>query len=595
MISKVVLRALEVGRLTRDLFIEMKVTHFSLRGNFPRIFPVWFSQVFDVNGYVREDASPSAIKAIRQFCDYFYKTAFAFKKEEIRNAVEAYTGLERELEQWSPKPAWSEAMRKNAENLYKGIFKASPDHVLATAPPRDGPGTFVGSNRVAKWAAYKKSIACSWIYPTGFEPYSGLFRPYRGSRGSRKVMHSKPSAEVLFVPKDSRGPRVISREALPLLRAQMSFFDWASTQLERDTSYRINFASQQINRDLACIGSMDRSWTTGDLKDASDRVTIRLVRKVFRNSPAVMFFLKHARSESFSISHEALDRPITGTLNKLGGMGSGLTFVLLACVVHCSIVTAIRQDHGLPLKRAAQLVYVYGDDVVVPSEYWESAQRGLSESGLLVNTSKSYSNGFFRESCGGDYFRGTDVTPVRLRLSNAELGEPPKVPLLNIRSDNGILQVERHCRELVKAGLHVLANEWYKLLEKSLGELPSVSGISPVLGRWDERSYAQTDTLGFVPTPVRFKTDTMCPYQHLSSFFKSTWGSDTMPYGELISPRKVKLNRRVVSDQDLSGIELSKEFPLYAPSKGGVQCPSWLYELSKALVMINQAQATRTV
>ena len=39
----------------------------------------------------------------------------------------------------------------------------------------------------------------------------------------------------------------------------------------------------------------------------------------------------------------------------------------------------------------------------------------LEAFGLLVNKKKSFSKGNFRESCGGDYFMGTDVTPVYMR------------------------------------------------------------------------------------------------------------------------------------------------------------------------------------
>jgi hypothetical protein len=42
-------------------------------------------------------------------------------------------------------------------------------------------------------------------------------------------------------------------------------------------------------------------------------------------------------------------------------------------------------------------------------------QTALEAFGLKINERKSFSNGFFRESCGGDYYRGYDVTPVYLR------------------------------------------------------------------------------------------------------------------------------------------------------------------------------------
>jgi hypothetical protein len=60
-------------------------------------------------------------------------------------------------------------------------------------------------------------------------------------------------------------------------------------------------------------------------------------------------------------------------------------------------------------------VYVYGDDIIVPSLFYEEAVNGLQRIGLIVNLSKSFADGPFRESCGGEYYNGIDVTPVRVR------------------------------------------------------------------------------------------------------------------------------------------------------------------------------------
>jgi hypothetical protein len=58
---------------------------------------------------------------------------------------------------------------------------------------------------------------------------------------------------------------------------------------------------------------------------------------------------------------------------------------------------------------------VYGDDIIVPTEMATSTMVTLETFGLRVNHSKSYCTGFFRESCGGDYYKGVDITPVYCR------------------------------------------------------------------------------------------------------------------------------------------------------------------------------------
>ena len=60
-------------------------------------------------------------------------------------------------------------------------------------------------------------------------------------------------------------------------------------------------------------------------------------------------------------------------------------------------------------------VRVYGDDIIVPVDMMEPVAAGLEAFGLRVNSSKSFGTGRFRESCGGDYYEGVWITPVRVR------------------------------------------------------------------------------------------------------------------------------------------------------------------------------------
>jgi hypothetical protein len=57
-------------------------------------------------------------------------------------------------------------------------------------------------------------------------------------------------------------------------------------------------------------------------------------------------------------------------------------------------------------------VTVFGDDLIVPTQSVETIKLVLHECGLKVNVQKTYSEGFFRESCGCDAYKGYDVTPA---------------------------------------------------------------------------------------------------------------------------------------------------------------------------------------
>jgi hypothetical protein len=101
-------------------------------------------------------------------------------------------------------------------------------------------------------------------------------------------------------------------------------------------------------------------------------------------------------------------------------MGSALCFPVEAMVFTTIIFAAIAYERRVPLDRKLILsfrnkVRVYGDDIIVPVEYVLRVIQFLEAFGLKVNKDKSFWNGKFRESCGGDYYDGEWVTPIRLR------------------------------------------------------------------------------------------------------------------------------------------------------------------------------------
>jgi hypothetical protein len=86
-------------------------------------------------------------------------------------------------------------------------------------------------------------------------------------------------------------------------------------------------------------------------------------------------------------------------------MGSGHTFPLQT-VLFYSIVKAVVELMGSNAK-----VNVYGDDIIFPSQYSWYVVTALRNLGFSINDDKSFVDGPFRESCGGDYHTGVDVRP----------------------------------------------------------------------------------------------------------------------------------------------------------------------------------------
>jgi hypothetical protein len=227
-------------------------------------------------------------------------------------------------------------------------------------------------------------------------PYADLLFPERGWTKS------------VFVPKDARGPRLIGAEPLEYQYIEQGLgravVDW--TESHRLTAGHINFRDQQINRDLATLGSKTGEWATLDLRDASDRVSLKLVQYLWQDLPEMLDCLMAARSVG-----TLLPRGV-GAIEfaKYAPMGSALCFPVLALTVAAALVSALRHDVNKPVP-----FFVYGDDVIVRTVDVEKAVQGLESAGLMVNTGKSCFKGNFRESCGMDAYFGRDVTPVRAK------------------------------------------------------------------------------------------------------------------------------------------------------------------------------------
>lgn len=503
---KSVLYALEKGS-----FSYYDFTGFRRRGLFPDFLRCKLERIFDSSGFpLVSEASAQALKEIRCFCEYFYKTVIT---DVDSPPTDQFCEEDRVLDDTLDIP-FLEQLRRDFATYFRKIHDSTVDHVLTVCPPRFGPGTFSGKN--------------NYPYPWHLRKFSKVgphkdFRSYGWACSTKAfgVRYTQPFEtepdvrfnELLFVPKDSRGPRAIVREPASLLRFQMSFNDFMRSRLEQDSYYRVNFASQETNRRLAMHSSVSKEWSTLDLEHGSDRTSFRAMRILFRNSPLKKFIMTSTRT-----CHLPDRSPIQ--LKKLAGMGSGLTFPCMSLLIYLSIVRSI-SNHGIPYKVAQRLVYVYGDDIVVPRRFHEIAISGLSRVGYRVNSSKSYANSHFRESCGADYYNGYDVSPVRLKLANAGLVYRRGCLYFKDKAFY-LLQLERHCRELVKIGFVNLSRYYYMILERFLGTLPYGSGTTPYLVRYRldpteiklrcDSTGTHLNTSVFEVVPVRMRWEN---YQHI--------------------------------------------------------------------------------
>lgn len=201
---------------------------------------------------------------------------------------------------------------------------------------------------------------------------------------------------IAFVHKDKEKCRTIAVEPSLNMFVQKGIGSYLMWALNRHLG--IDLKDQQRNRDLALIGSRDGHTATIDLSDASDRICTSLVRWLL---PGDWFaLLDAARSRETRLPDGTWVRN-----EAFSSQGNGFTFPLETLIFYALVEGARR--HG-----SKNYLSCYGDDIIVPVCDYEGAVKTLQQAGFVVNLEKSFSQGGFRESCGGDYLYGQAVRPV---------------------------------------------------------------------------------------------------------------------------------------------------------------------------------------
>lgn len=184
---------------------------------------------------------------------------------------------------------------------------------------------------------------------------------------------------------------------------------------------------QEKHRRLAQKASLDDSLATIDLSSASDTVATECVRLLFPEDWYELLDdlrLKRTRGLNTSGSSKSLT-----LVEKFSAMGNGFTFELETLIFKC-IADTVASAMGCSVYD----VSVYGDDIIVPKVMAVTLVSALKFFGFTTNAKKTYLEGSFRESCGGDYFLGE---PVRAYF----VKELPNEPADWIALANGIRSI----------------------------------------------------------------------------------------------------------------------------------------------------------
>jgi len=231
----------------------------------------------------------------------------------------------------------------------------------------------------------------------------------------------------------------------------------------RLAAFGIDLSDQSRNQELAKQGSIDGSLATIDLVSASDMMSIGIVRTLLPWE--WYFFLSTMRSSVVTLNGRELVQ------DKFSSMGNGYTFPLQS-LIFWALASSICEG--------GDVVSVYGDDIIVPTAHAEQVMRLLQIVGFEPNLKKSYWQGPFRESCGADYLRGSNIRPWYHRdvITPAELFR-----LHNFYVRHAMLESASRIEELINPALRIYG--------------PDGFGDGHLLGDWQKRAHKRAQSHGY--------------------------------------------------------------------------------------------------
>ena len=303
------------------------------------------------------------------------------------------------------------------------LIGAAPEIDLVYASGLHGPGQTAGGQfRNGEVTEYFKFTTLPYTVSTLASPHAkaaiesdprwigGLMDWYRESKRIPQwspismddfwlsVFQTVDCSTITSVPKTALTDRFIAMEPTMNVFLQLGVDRVLREKLRASWGYDLN--DQSKNQKLAEVGSITGSFATLDLVGASDCIALMLVYLLF--PPEWVALLLDLRMSSGYI--KKLDRFIH--FSKLSSMGNGYTFVIESIIFGAATRVAMKRTKSYGESA------VYGDDIVCPTGAVTLLVEILDLLGFEVNSSKSFTSGPFRESCGADFFLGHNVRPL---------------------------------------------------------------------------------------------------------------------------------------------------------------------------------------
>lgn len=240
--------------------------------------------------------------------------------------------------------------------------------------------------------------------------------PYQMGWNIPITRESESVSEIQAVPKSYKARRIIAKE-----RAGAQ---WLYQSLRKDlllsmesrvpgTVYKysdfITLYDQVRSQDGCAFGSLTGSLATLDLSNASDTIRYSIAREVFPNW--VIDRIDPIRSQALVVGTKKVTPYLFLTA------GTAATFPCESLFFLAVAISSIRYFNAVAGERipiTPKNVYVYGDDIIIPTQCASICMEFLSKIGCIVNEEKSFysplSEWTYREACGAELLNGEDVS-----------------------------------------------------------------------------------------------------------------------------------------------------------------------------------------
>lgn len=463
-------RSLEERRVDSTRFVGWKK-----RGCLPAFLRGFTSLVFDSRGEVKDEPDIEAILCIRQICRMFKKVLVPCTDARIKAAFENYvqteTTLPDTLDHTDPRHSHFSAV---SNFIWSQVFGS--EFSTFGLVPKHGPGATAekvsGNAKFSHLVWYERLESSFPVSEHYFTSVNHMLDKTSGLGPLHMVSEDQElPVRVIAVPKTLKAPRIIAIEPVCMQYTQQALSSFLMRELQRNelTRESIRFNDQTMNQRMALLSSADRTFATLDLSDASDRVPLSAVRLMLDCNQDLLNAVLACRSVRAQLPD---GRYVS--LKKFASMGSALCFPIESMYFFTIIVHSILWAHKTPLSWRAVLdcarrIYVYGDDIIVPIDETDIVIEGLTAYCCKVNATKSFRNGYFRESCGTDAYQGIDVTPVYLRNMCPRSKRPSLEHVSWVATSN----------QLHLKGWWRAANYMKEVVERQLGCLPVAAETSP--------------------------------------------------------------------------------------------------------------------